>query len=38
MLKTLQDGKVWLVSQPDHSEIAGYFARWGDVVHVHVVP
>ncbi len=33
MLKTLQDGKLWLVSQPDHSEIAGYFAaHWGNAV------
>jgi hypothetical protein len=31
MLKTLQDGKLWLVSQPDHSQIAGYFAaHWGN--------
>ncbi len=31
MLKTIKDGALWLVSQPDHSQIAGYFAAcWGN--------
>lgn len=31
MLKTIKDGALWLVSQPDHSQIAGYFAaHWGN--------
>jgi hypothetical protein len=31
MLKTLADGKVWLVTQPDHGQIAGYLAaHWGN--------
>ncbi len=31
MLKTIQDDRLWLVSQPDHSRIAGYFAaHWGN--------
>lgn len=31
MLKTTQAGKVWMISQPDHSQIAGFFAaHWGN--------
>ncbi|MFZ9914408.1 MAG: DUF3891 family protein, partial [Phycisphaerales bacterium] len=31
MLKTRKDGAVWMVSQPDHSQLAGYFAaHWGN--------
>lgn len=31
MLKTIQDGKIWMVTQPDHSQIAGYIAaHWGN--------
>src|ERR1700721_186716 len=31
MLKTLANGQVWLVTQPDHGKIAGYLAsRWGN--------
>ena len=31
MLKTLADGEVWLVTQPDHGQIAGYLAaHWGN--------
>jgi hypothetical protein len=30
MLKTLANGRVWLVTQPDHGKIAGYLAsHWG---------
>ncbi len=30
MLKTLRDKKMWLVSQPDHAEVAGFLAaHWG---------
>ena len=31
MLKTLRDKKMWLVSQPDHAELAGFLAaNWGN--------
>ena len=31
MLKTLQHGKLWLVTQPDHAQVAGYLAaHWGN--------
>ena len=31
MLKTLRDKKMWLVSQPDHAELAGLLAaNWGN--------
>lgn len=31
MLKTLRDDKTWLVSQPDHAEVAGFLAaHWGN--------
>jgi len=31
MLKTLKDGRAWLVTQPDHAQIAGYLsAHWGN--------
>ena len=31
MLKTTQAGKLWMISQPDHSQIAGFFAaHWGN--------
>ena len=31
MLKTLKDGKMWMVTQPDHGQVAGYFAaHWGN--------
>ena len=31
MLKTLKGGKLWLVTQPDHGQIAGYLAaHWGN--------
>lgn len=31
MLKTLREKKVWLVSQPDHAEVAGLLAaNWGN--------
>ena len=31
MLKTKQDNKLWMVSQPDHSQLAGFFAaHWGN--------
>jgi len=31
MLKTLRDDKLWLVSQPDHAQVAGYLAaHWGN--------
>ncbi len=33
MLKTTKDGAVWLVTQPDHGELAGYLAaHWGNAV------
>jgi Protein of unknown function (DUF3891) len=33
MLKTKQDNKLWMVSQPDHSQLAGFFAaHWGNSV------
>jgi hypothetical protein len=31
MLKTHTDGRVWLVTQPDHGQLAGYLAaHWGN--------
>ncbi len=31
MLKTRRDDIVWLISQPDHAEAAGYLAaNWGN--------
>ena len=31
MLKTLQQDKLWLVTQPDHAQVAGYLAaHWGN--------
>ena len=31
MLKTEKEGKMWLVTQPDHAELAGYLAAyWGN--------
>jgi hypothetical protein len=31
MLKTLKDGRLWLVTQPDHGRVAGYLAaHWGN--------
>ncbi len=31
MLKTLQRDKLWLVTQPDHAQVAGYLAaHWGN--------
>ena len=31
MLKTLRDDKLWLVTQPDHAQVAGYLAaHWGN--------
>ncbi|MCE2882582.1 MAG: DUF3891 family protein [Planctomycetaceae bacterium] len=31
MLKSRKDDAVWMVSQPDHSQLAGYFAaHWGN--------
>ncbi len=31
MLKTHKDGKVWLVTQPDHAQVSGYLAaHWGN--------
>ena len=31
MLKTIKDGKLWLVTQPDHGQVAGYLAaHWGN--------
>lgn len=31
MLKTIQDGKLWMITQPDHSQIAGFIAaHWGN--------
>ena len=31
MLKTLQGGRLWLVTQPDHAQVAGYLAaHWGN--------
>jgi hypothetical protein len=31
MLKTLKDGDIWLVAQPDHGLLAGYLAaHWGN--------
>ncbi|TDI15697.1 MAG: DUF3891 family protein, partial [Acidobacteria bacterium] len=31
MLKTLRDKQMWLVSQPDHAELAGLLAaNWGN--------
>ena len=31
MLKTVQHGRMWLVAQPDHAEVAGYLAaHWGN--------
>lgn len=36
MLKTTQDNKLWMVSQPDHSQLAGYFAaHWGNGAFAH---
>ncbi|MBV5344996.1 MAG: DUF3891 family protein [Rhodoferax sp.] len=33
MLKTNQDGKLWMVTQPDHSQIAGFIAaHWGNAL------
>lgn len=33
MLKTRKDGAIWMVSQPDHSQLAGYFAaHWGNAM------
>ncbi|NDG64376.1 MAG: DUF3891 family protein [Planctomycetes bacterium] len=33
MLKTNQDGKLWMVTQPDHSQIAGFIAaHWGNTL------
>ena len=33
MLKTTKEGAVWLVTQPDHGELAGYLAaHWGNAV------
>ena len=33
MLKTIHAGKLWLVTQPDHSALAGYLAaHWGNAV------
>ncbi|MFM1767492.1 MAG: hypothetical protein RJA22_21 [Verrucomicrobiota bacterium] len=30
MLKTIKDGRLWLVTQPDHGQVAGYLAaHWG---------
>jgi hypothetical protein len=30
MLKTIKDGKLWMVTQPDHGQLAGYLAaHWG---------
>jgi len=30
MLKTLLDGRIWLVTQPDHGRLAGQLAaHWG---------
>ena len=31
MLKTTKNGKLWMVTQPDHAEVAGYLAaHWGN--------
>jgi hypothetical protein len=31
MLKPLNDGKLWLVTQPDYGQVAGYLAaHWGN--------
>ena len=31
MLKTLRDDKAWLITQPDHAQVAGYLAsHWGN--------
>ncbi len=31
MLKTLKDERLWLVTQPDHAQVAGYLAaHWGN--------
>ena len=31
MFKTVQHGRMWLVAQPDHAEVAGYLAaHWGN--------
>lgn len=31
MLKTIKDGNVWMVTQPDHGAVAGYLAaHWGN--------
>jgi hypothetical protein len=36
MLKTIKDGKLWLVTQPDHGQVAGYLAaRWGNSQFTH---
>jgi hypothetical protein len=33
LLKTNQDGKLWMVTQPDHSQIAGFIAaHWGNAL------
>jgi Protein of unknown function (DUF3891) len=35
MFKTIHDGNLWLVNQPDHGRIAGYFAaHWGNAQFV----
>ncbi len=32
MLKTMRDGRIWLVTQPDHGQVAGYLAaHWGNL-------
>jgi len=39
MLKTIKDGKLWLVTQPDHGQVAGYLAaRWGNSQFTHATP
>jgi len=31
MLKAEEDEKIWMITQPDHAEVAGYFAaHWGN--------
>jgi len=31
MLKTLRQGQMWLVTQPDHAQVSGYLAaHWGN--------